>query len=374
MPIMIPIAKPVFAKNAKKYLLECLTTGWVSSKGPFVEKFEQEFAKFIGTKYAIAVNSGTASIHLSLAALDIGPGDEVIVPTLTMIATVLPVIYTGATPILIDSDPQTGNIDVNKVVARITNRTKAIIVVHLNGHPVDMSPLLEIAKNHNLAVIEDSAEAQGAKYLLSKKWHPVGSLGNFGCFSFYGNKLITAGEGGMVTTNNKNLADKVRSLRNLDRSPKTHFYHRSIGFTYRMSNLQAALGLAQLEAVNTFLDKKQQLATIYLNNFQGLGESITLPTVQDYAKKVHWNFDILVKQPQNRNLLTNQLAAVGLETRDFVIPMHFQPAFIKLGLFKGETYPIAESISSRGLSLPLHLSLTATKIKAIAATVRKILG
>lgn len=365
---MIPIAKPIIAKNAKKYLLACLDSGWVSSKGPYVERFENAFAKWAGTKYAIAVNSGTAALHLSLAALHIGQNDEVIAPTLTMIASVLPIIYVGAKPVLIDSEPDTGNLDVSRVEKKITSRTKAIIAIHLNGHPADLNPLLKIAKSHNLALIEDAAEAQGAEYKTNKgDWRMAGSIGDLGCFSFYGNKVITTGEGGMVTTDSKKLADKIRNLRNLDRSPKKHFYHQSVAFTYRMSNLQAALGLAQLEEVDRFLKIKQRLADIYINSLKK-SRDLTLPTEKDYAKRIYWNFDILTEK---RDKLARLMEKNGVETRVFVVPIHRQPAFNRLGFFKNESYPVADSLSSSGISLPLGLALKKKDVKQVCTLINR---
>lgn len=370
----IPISKPIIAKNAQKYLLGCLKSGWVSSKGPYVEKFEKAFAKFVGTKYAIATSSGTASLHLSLAALDIGPTDEVIVPTLTMIAAALPIIYVGAKPVLVDSDNDTGNLDPALIESKITKNTKAIIAVHLNGHPADMAPLLSIARHHHLSVIEDAAESHGAEYKQKK----VGSIGDLGCFSFYGNKVITTGEGGMVVTNNKILAEKVRSLRNLARTKGKHFYHQEIGFTYRMSNLQAALGLAQLEQADKIIKLKQHLAAIYMDQLKNM-PGLTLPLQMPYAKRVYWNFDILLENKHttvipakagihkitSRDRIASYLQTHGVEIRNFVIPLHKQPAFLKLGLFRGEKYPVAENLSRQGLSLPLGPDIKKEEINYI---------
>lgn len=368
---MIPVSKPIIAKNAKKYLLECLKSGWVSSKGPMVEKFEEEFAKFIGCKYAIAISSGTASLHLSLAALNIKMGDEVIIPALTMIAACLPIIYCQATPILVDVEKDTGNIDPKLIEEKITKKTKAIIVVHLNGHPTDMKLILEIAKKHNIFVIEDAAESHGAEYLLGKTWKKVGSIGDLGCFSFYGNKMITTGEGGMITTNNKRLAERVKSLRNLARSREKHFYHQEVAFAYRISALQAALGLAQLEQVSKIILLKEKLLLAYINKLKKLKSisKVILPIQKPYAKRIYWNFDILLKKDLNTNQLAEHLYKNGIETRNFVIPLHKQPAFLKLGLFKKEKYPVAEKLSQQGISLPLGPSITKGEIEFICQSI-----
>lgn len=369
---MIPISKPLISKKAKKYLLECLNSGWVSSKGPFIERFEKSFAKFVGTKYAIATSSGTSALHLSLAALNIGPADEVIVPCLTMIAAALPIIYVGAKPTLVDSELETGNIDVSKIESAITKKTKAIIVVHLNGHPADMNPLLKLAKKYKLTVIEDAAESHGAEYKMPNSWQMVGSMGDLGCFSFYGNKIVTTGEGGMVVTNNKILAERVRSLRNLARSNEKHFYHQEIAFAYRMSSLQAALGLAQLEQAEKIIKIKKDLAAVYMDQLKNIPE-LRLPTQKSYAKRIYWNFDILIKPPLSPEKIAKYLTNHEVESRNFVIPLHLQPAFLKLNLFKGEKYSVAEKLSKLGLSLPLGPNIKVAEIEFICGLIKKAL-
>lgn len=354
---MIPVSDPIIAKNAKKYLLTCLTSGWVSSRGPFIERFERVFARFIGTKYAVATSSGTSALHLSLAALRIGPGDEVIVPTLTMIATALPIMYQGATPVLVDSEPGTGNIDVQKIKAKITRRTRAIIPVHLHGHPANMTAIMDLAKKHHLAVVEDAAEAHGAEF----KGRKVGSFGDAGVFSFYGNKIITTGEGGMVTTNNKALADRMRSLRNLARTPGKHFLHQEVAFAYRLSNLQAALGLAQTEEADRFVDRKRAIAKKYNELLSGVS-GIILPVERHGYKSVYWQYGIVFSGELMRNTVEKLLAKRGIETREFFVPLHRQPAFTKRGLFSKERYPVSEMLSARGLCLPSGLTLTDNEI------------
>lgn len=373
---MIPVSEPLFGKNASKYLLECLKTGWVSSRGTFVERFENAFAKFIGTKYAVACTNGTHALHLSLAALNIGPGDEVIVPTMTMVATVMPIIYLGAKPVLVDSEKVTGNIDVNLIEKKITRKTKAIIPVHLHGHPVDMDKLLILAKKYHLKIIEDAAEAHGAKYYSSshKKWQKVGSIGDFGCFSFYANKIITSGEGGMVTTNDKKMYERLKQLRNFFHSKKRHFYHEEISFAYRMSNLQAALGLANLENAKNFIAKKITIAKIYTKSLNSLN-SITLPFQKTYAKNVYWHYAVIMNEKSNftRDKLAILLTNKGIETRNFFIPMHLQPAFVKMGLFKNEHFPVAEKLAKNGLCLPSGLALTKIQQNFVCHTLKKIL-
>lgn len=371
---MIPVAHPLISRNAKKYILEALSSGWISSKGPFVERFEKEFADFMGASYAVATNSGTSSIHLALAALDIGPGDEVIIPTLTMIAAALPIIYVGAKPVLVDSDAQTANLDVNLIESKITKKTKAIMVVHLNGHPADMAPILKLVKRYHLKLIEDAAESQGAQYItLDGKYKKVGSIGDIGCFSFYANKIITTGEGGMAITNDKKVAERMKAIRNLDRSKNVHFYHKSVAFAYRMSNLQAALGIAQLEEFERFTNIKKKLALIYMKELSNL-DQINLPIEKPYAKRMYWNFDIILNgKRKTRDQIAKFLEEKGIETRNYVIPLHLQPAFLKKGFFKKESYPISEKISAYGLTLPLGLTLKPKEVTYICQNLKNAL-
>ncbi|MBI2039464.1 DegT/DnrJ/EryC1/StrS family aminotransferase [Candidatus Microgenomates bacterium] len=368
---MIPISKPIIPKNAKKKLLECLKSGWISGAGPIVVSFEREFARFVGTKYAVSCTSGTTALHLALAALGIGPGDEVIVPTFTMISTILPVIYVGATPVLVDSEADTGNIDVSLIESKITKKTKAVMPVHLYGHPVDMEPLLKLVEKNRLAIIEDAAEAHGAQYQLKK----VGSIGDLGCFSFYANKIVTSGEGGMVTTNDKRLAEKLKSLRNLARTPKKHFYHQEVGFNYRLSSLQAALGLASLEEVTTILKQKRHIASLY-RKLLSLLPHVILPVEKNYASSVFWHYAIVIKKtsPKSRNQLAEMLAKKDVETRTFHIPMHIQPALVNLGLFKGERYPNAEFLSKNGLLLPSGPNISDRQIATVCSLIQKFMS
>ncbi len=365
---MIPVSEPLIGRNEKKYVLDCLTSGWVSSKGSYIRRFENAFARLIGTKYAVACSSGTGAIHLALAALHIGPGDEIIVPTLTMIATALPIVYLGAKPILVDSEKNTGNINVSKIEEKITKKTRAIIPVHLHGHPADMAAVRKLAKKYKLAVIEDAAEAHGAK--IRNKL--AGSFGDMGCFSFYGNKIITTGEGGMVTTNNKRLADRMRSLRNLARTPNKHFLHQEIAYAYRLSNVQAALGLAQTENAKNFIAKKRTIAQKYSRLLSGVN-GLRLPSELPGYTNVYWQYGILFNSKQTRDSVEKKLAKNGIETREFFIPLHRQPAFKKIGLFTGERYPVAEHLSSHGLCLPSGVALTGADIAYVCTTLRSLL-
>jgi len=366
---LIPVSKPTIARSARKYILDSLNSGWISVKGPNVEKFEKRFARFVGTKYAVATSCGTSALHLSLASLGIEKGSEVIVPALTMIATVLPIIYQNAIPVLVDSEEFTGNIDLRKIESRINKKTKAIVVVHLHGHPVDVDGVLKIAKKYNIPVIEDAAEAHGARY----KNQIAGSLGTVGCFSFYANKIVAIGEGGMITTNDKKIAQLAKSLSNLARSPQKHFLHTGIGFAYRMSNLQASLGLAQLEVITKNIRRKREIGQKY-NSFLKNICHIELPIEKQYAKSVYWQYGILLKKDSSvtRNQLEKILEKKGVETRRFFTPMHQQPALKKLGLFKDEHYPIAEDLSHRGLCLPSGLAIKNSEIKYVCNIINQV--
>lgn len=372
---MIPIASPLIPKNATKYLLRCLKSGWISSKGPFADRFEQKFAEFVGAKYGVATNSGTSALHLALAAIDIGPGDEVIIPALTMIATALPVLYLGATPVLVDSEAETGNIDVGQIEEKITKRTRAIIPVHLHGHPAAMAEILELAKKYRLQVIEDAAEAHGAKILLNSGWRTVGSIGEIGCFSFYANKIITTGEGGMAVTDSGKLAERMCSLRNFSRTSGQHFLHTEIGFSYRMSSLQAAFGVAQLELARKFVAKKRAIAKRYRRLLSSVSvSSVTLPIEKADAKSVFWQYGILLLNQSIRDRVASFLKKHGVETRPFFIPLHQQPGLIKRGFFRGERYPVAEELSQRGLCLPSGLTITESQISFVCHTLQNELA
>ena len=366
----IPVCEPFLTGKEMEYVMDCLRTNWISSAGKYVNEFEQRFAEYIGCKYGISTTSGTTALHLALAALKIGRGDEVIVPAFTMIAPVFAVVYTGAKPVLVDADPETWNIDVNKIEEKITPNTKAIIPVHIYGHPCDMDPIMEIAEKYNLWVIEDAAEAHGAEY----KGKKVGSFGHVSCFSFYANKIITTGEGGMVVTNDEKIAERARRLKDQAYSPERRFLHTDIGFNYRMTNIQAAIGLAQLEHIDEFVEMRRRNAYLYNSRLKDV-PGITLPPEKEWAKNVYWMYSILIEENEfgmSRDKLMEELAKKGIETRSFFIPMHKQPAFLSMGLFKGKTYSIAEEISEKGFYLPSSSGLKKEKIEYICEIIRKL--
>jgi perosamine synthetase len=364
----IPICEPTLSGREIAYLTDCIKTNWISSKGNYVVEFENEFSRFCNANYGIATSSGTTALHLALVALGIGKNDEVIVPTLTMIATANPVIFAGATPVFVDSEPNTWNIDVNAIEKKINDRTKAIMPVHLYGHPVDMDPLIKLAKKYNLFVVEDAAEAHGAEY----KGKIVGCLGDVGCFSFYTNKIITTGEGGMSVTNNDETADKLSLFRDLAHSKEKRYLHYEIGYNYRMTNLQAAIGLAQMEKIHEYISARRSHAKLYNSLLKDV-EGITLPPEADWAKNIYWLYSILIEDDFGieRDELMLRLEKNGIETRPFFIPMHRQPVFKKMGIIKGE-FPIADELCTKGLCLPSSSSLKEEQIEFICDTIKNI--
>ncbi len=364
---IIPVCEPTLAGNELKYVTQAVESNWISSAGSFIRDFEHQFAAACGAQYGIACANGTVAMHLALATLGLEPGDEVIIPTFTMIATANAVTYCGATPVLVDMEPHYWQMDVEQVAAKITPRTKAIVPVHIYGHPTDMDPLLELAKQHGLHVIEDAAESHGAEYHGRR----TGSLGDAAGFSFYGNKIITTGEGGMVTTNNRELAKLAWNLRDHAFSHERHFWHKFVGFNYRMTNLQAAVGLAQTEQLDHFVDLRRRNAAEYTRRLQDI-PGITTPPEAPWAKNVYWMYGIMVDQQEyglSRDQLRQVLADHGIETRTFFIPMHCQPVYWEK--FKGQRYPVAERLCRDGFYLPSATSLSVQEIDFIAEVIRE---
>lgn len=363
----VAIAAPCLDNKELEYISDCIKSGWISSKGKYVTTFEQKFAEFLGVKHGIAVSNGTVALHLALATLGVGTGDEVILPTLTMISCVNAISYTGAKPVLVDSDPRTLNIDSTKVARKITKKTKAIMPVHLYGHPVDMDPILEVARANNLYVVEDAAEAHGAEY----KGKKVGAIGDIGCFSFYANKIITTGEGGMITTNNDELAMHARKLcdQAYNAEMRKWLIHDEVGFNYRLTNMQAAVGLAQLEKINLFIGIHRKNAELY-NSLLEEVEGITLPPEESWAKNVYWMYTILVDNTRfgiSRDKLMLALESCGIDSRSVFYPIHMQPAYKKL--FVGETYPVAENIHRKGVNLPSGNTTTQQEVRQVAEAI-----
>lgn len=368
---MIPVNEPLLDGNEKKYLMECIETGWISSEGPFIRTFEDNFAKRVGRLHGVAVCNGTAAIDAAVDALDIGPGDEVIMPAFTIISCIGQIIRAGAKPVLVDSDPVTWNMDVAQIEAKITGKTKAIMVVHIYGLPVDMDPVLEVAKRHGLRIIEDAAEMHGQTY----RGRPCGSFGDISTFSFYPNKHITTGEGGMIVTTDASLAETCRSLRNLCFQPAKRFVHERLGWNLRMTNLQAALGLAQMERLDEFVLRKRKMGALYTELLQGIaGVQLPLPRT-DYADNIYWVFGLVLDEsvPFGAEEAMRRLGQMGIGSRPFFCPMNLQPVLRRLGLFKGEQYPVAEKLYHRGFYIPSGLALTENQMREAADGVRKIL-
>lgn len=364
----IPVSEPLLDGNERKYLTECIDTGWISSEGPFVRRFEEGMAARVNRKFGIAVCNGTAALETAVAALELKPGDEVIMPTFTIISCAAAVVRRGCTPVLVDSDPVTWNMDVSQIAAKITSKTKAIMVVHMYGLPVDMDPVIKIAQDHGLKIIEDAAQMHGQAY----KKRPCGGFGDVSIFSFYANKHVTTGEGGMVLTDDEQLAERSRALRNLCFKKEKRFVHDELGYNFRMTNLQAALGLAQLERLDEFVARKRRIGQRYsqlLSDIPGL----QLPASKtDYADNVYWVYGVILKddisfdaEEAMRRLTTRNVA-----TRSFFWPMHEQPVFKNMGLFSNEKYPVAERLARRGFYIPSGVALTEDQIEQVTTAVR----
>ncbi len=368
----IPVNKPLLDGNEKKYLLECIESGWISSEGPFVKELEQKFAARVGRKHGVAVCNGTAAIDVSVEALGIGAGDEVIMPTFTIISCINQIVRNGAVPVLVDSDPVTWNMDVAQIESRISRRTKAIMIVHIFGLPVDVDPVLDIARRYGLRVIEDAAEMHGQSY----KGRPCGSFGDLSTFSFYPNKHVTTGEGGMILTDDDDLAETCRSLRNLCFQPGNRFVHERLGWNFRMTNMQAALGLAQLERLDYFVGRKRAMGARYTELLKDVA-ALRLPAGNtDYADNIYWVYGVLLEQKseQERRRLMQRLHEAGMETRPFFFPMHQQPVFRQRGMFQGECYPIAEGMYRTGFYLPSGLALEDEEMTYIASELKRLLA
>ncbi len=378
---MIPVNEPVLGEKELEYVSECVRTGWVSSAGRFIEAFEREWAAYCGRRYGVAVSNGTVALQAGVAALGLEPGDEVIMPAFTIISCALGVIYNGGVPVLVDSDPRSWGMDVRRIEERITPRTKAIMPVHIYGHPVEMDPLLKVAEDHGLAVIEDAAEAHGAEYLTESarasgpEWRRCGSFGALSCFSFYANKLITTGEGGMVLTDDPRLAERLRSLRNLCFQPGRRFFHEEMGFNFRMTNMQAALGLAQLERIDRIVARKRWMGREYTRRLKDT-QSLQLPVEEPWAHNVYWMYGIVIREETGMDAarLARELLDRGVETRPFFLGIHEQPALRNMGLFSGEVYPVAERLARQGLYLPSGLGLTEEQIDQVCHALHDVVA
>jgi perosamine synthetase len=366
----IPVNEPLLNGKEKQYLNECIDTGWISSEGPFVKQFERAFANHVGRKYGIAVCNGSMAIDAAIVALGIGKGDEVILPTFTIISCAAAIVRAGAIPVVIDCDRHTWNMDIEQLEAKITPKTKAIMVVHIYGLPVDLNPVLAIAAKYGLKVIEDAAEMHGQTYFGK----PCGSFGELSTFSFYPNKHVTTGEGGMIVTDDETLAEKCRSLRNLCFQPQQRFVHEELGWNLRMTNLQAALGLAQLERLDEFIRRKRNMGKLYTELLADVSP-LELPlTNTEYADNIYWVYGVVLRDdvPFDAKEAMGRLGEAKIGTRPFFWCMHQQPVFKKMGLFAEESCPVAEKLARRGFYLPSGLALTNEQIETVVKTVKTI--
>lgn len=375
---MIPVNEPYLGGNEKSYVADCLETGWISSSGSYITRFEKDWAAYCGMKHGIAVSNGTTALQIAIDALHLGPGDEVILPSFTIISCALAVMRAGAKPVLVDCDPVTYCLDLNQVESAITSNTKAIMPVHMYGHPADMDPLTALAERHGIAIIEDAAQAHGCEYysqgMGSNNWRRCGSFGTLSTFSFFANKLITTGEGGMVLTNDNALADRCRSLRNLCFKP-VRFDHEELGHNFRFTNMQAAIGVAQVERMEDILLRKRAMGTQYdrlLAEVWGL----TLPPQQAWARINYWMYAIVLDDNVDMDAFqfADILKARGVETRPFFKGMHEQSAFHKMGLFNDVRLPVCERLYRRGLYLPSGVAITAQQVQDVSEAVKEVLS
>ncbi len=370
MTAFIPVNEPVLDGTERKYLNQCIDTGWISSEGPFIRDFESRFADRVGRRHGVAVCNGSAALDAACAALDLGFGDEVIMPTFTIISCAAAVSRLGAIPVLVDCDAATWNMEVSAIESRITSRTRAIMAVHIYGLPVDMDPLLEVAERNGIKVIEDAAEMIGQTY----RGKSCGSFGDVSTFSFYPNKHITTGEGGMILTDDDATAERCRGLRNLAMKAPRRFVHDELGWNFRMTNMQAAVGLAQLERLEEFVQRKRRIFDRYSEQLAGIA-GIRLPVSStDYAVNVNWVYGVVIDDsvPFDADEAMGRLAQKGIGTRPFFWPMHEQPVYRSMGLFAGESYPNAERIARRGFYLPSGLALTDDQIDRVVEAVAEV--
>ena len=389
---MIPVNEPLLARNTLKYVADCVKSGWISSAGAYIKKFEDGFARYLGVKHAVTTTSGTTALHLALAALNIGPGDEVILPAQTMIAVPYAVSYTRAKPVILDVDRVTFNLDPEKTREFLKNgcrydgrkkafinkktggRVRALLPVHLYGHPCAMDEFMALAEEYDLLLIEDAAEAHGALYYPGgdpKKARTCGTMGKIGCFSFYANKILTTGEGGMVVTDDDALADQARRLKDLAHAPGRRFLHTELAYNYRMTNVQAAIGLAQLEEIDRFIARKRKMAAAYKRQLSGVA-GLTLPAEKPWARSVYWMYAVVVEDAfgMSRDALAAALKQAGVDTRTFFIPVHRQPLYAKDKAYRGLECPVSDELAEKGFYLPSGLALTPAQIGAVCDAVK----
>jgi perosamine synthetase len=367
----IPVNTPLLGGNEKKYINECIDTGWVSSEGPFVEKFEEELSSRVGQEYGVSVSNGTAALEIAVEALGIGSGDEVILPSHTIISCAQAITKSGATPVLVDSQMDTWNMDLSQIKSKITSKTKAIMIVHLYSFPVDVSPIVEMARKHNLFIIEDAAQMLGQTY----KGLPCGSFGDISTFSFYPNKQITTGEGGMCVTSNVELYQKCRELRNLCfQEGGKRFHHNRIGWNYRMTNMQAALGVAQLERLDHHVIRKKEIGNMYYDLLSKNNNFTLMKPKCSHSDNIYWVVGVMLTKlsKHKAKYYIDQLSKVGIGSRPFFYPMHLQCVFKEQGMFKGEVYPVAEHMYDYGFYIPSGLGISNEQVKSVSRELLKL--
>ncbi|KTE76995.1 DegT/DnrJ/EryC1/StrS family aminotransferase [Sphingopyxis sp. A083] len=376
----VPVNEPLLTDEDFKPLEEAFRSGWISSAGRYVDEFEQGWADYCGQSHGIAVANGTVALQVAVEALGIGQDDEVIMPSYTIISCALAAVRVGAKPVLVDCCPRTFNMRTDEIEAKITPATKAIMVVHMFGHPVDMDPVLALAEKHGLAIIEDAAEVHGARYLSgrdtdSATWRVCGGMGHIATFSFFANKLITTGEGGMLITSDDHLAKRCRDLRNLCFRPDRRFLHTELGHQFRLTNMQAAVGVNQVKRIEDIVERKRAIAAEYTARLGHL-PGVQLPMEENWGRSVFWVYPLLLDDdhPLDAASFAAALKAEGVESRPFFLGMHEQPVFHDMGLFLGETYPVTERIARKGLYIPSGLAITAEQMDHVCAAVRKILS
>lgn len=379
MADFIPVSEPLVGELEVEYVKQAVESGWISSAGEFYNRFEREWANYCGQSHGISVSNGTAALQVAIEMAGIGQGDEVILPTLTIISCILPILRVGATPVVVDCDPQTWCMDVSKVAAKITPRTKAIMPVHIFGHPVDMDPLLALAAEHNLLIIEDAAEVHGAEYLgghgtSHARWKRCGSFGDISTFSFYGNKLVTTGEGGMVLTNDDSMAARARSLRDLFHVPGQRFLHEEMGYNFRFTNVQAAIGCAQIERLDETLAKRREMGQLYTEGLRDLPQ-LQLPVEMPWARHVYWVYAIQLRNEAafGAREFAARLREKGVDTRPVFVPLHLQPVVQEAGFLCNESHPVAEKAHERALYLPSGTPLTNEQIARVCDAVHEVL-
>lgn len=371
---MIPVNEPLLPGNELKYIQDCINTAWISSAGKYIDRFESEWAAYCGRKHGVAVANGTVALELAVSVLNLAPGGEVILPSFTIVSCLEAIVRNGLTPVLIDCDPRTYCMDVGEVRRKVNEKTVGIMPVHIYGHPVNMEEILTLAADYNLKVVEDAAEAHGAECLVNGKWERCGSFGEVSAFSFYANKNITTGEGGMVLTDDDELAELLRNRRNLCFGRKERFLHEDRGWNFRMTNLQAAIGCAQLEKIDHFIERKLEMAARYNEGLRDL--PLQIPHVEPWARTSVWMYAIVLDDsvPFDAAELAARLIDQGVQTRPFFLGMHEQPVYRNMGFFKGEPYPVTERIARRGLYLPSGQGITDNQIQTVIQAVSKTLS